>query len=876
MSKIEKREFEEFLKTVNFYLVNTDLTYIWNGNIKDKVFQEFYCKMLQGENSYEKFIKYIDFLDPKKVLICIYMNAKRLQKGNYEREKILQSARKLLDNFKDEKLGYIRKFGDDIEVVSMFDVYNNDNLTSQDEMKEIIEKLSYTTILQLMAISEDSENLYAIDNLRPTIIDASCYNYLAKNNDQNSQQEQEELMKDMVVLEAVDEKRMRKNLVKYARYVDIKKICLKLFSEVQSKLESGEYKSEEKEIYENTLKQLYQVIKGKNVTIDINGKEYSCKDATIAMQQFCGNFYFKVEEIEEAIENITKNSIQPDEKHIAFVNNYIKARRRKIHNFEELKFFANYIFNNEELLQMYLNGQIEIEDIEKLKIEKEEENEEFEIISDNDFIQKYKEIQDIKQGNVDLENKLNQLSILYAKTNANGVNRNNHINNILNTISTNKDLEYLLQMGIINEEEVKVTKKRIEQEKIKKQEMEKEQREKMFKEQLKTIDGVQNFLENGILTESEVIEETIKGNINKETFIQLYLSGKINLNTLKEYATRYDLNELISNENIINEIASRKGTKNYKKEMNLLALYRRLKDKQEEEKGKAVSEIEEEYKDFILFLEVALEEQGKSDTSSEDRIKLYNSGILPIDTIIDWGDKEELTNILSGGKLKLKDVKELYSKKIINNDEVTSIIKAENTTLAQKIALLSMVYNGNDEYRNQGLQTAFETIKKNAKGNKKGKIIEEKQDKELESMLSNNSEMIKSLISIDNETEIETTDDGHIIVHLPNMQGGIVVIEQLYSIDTTKNTIKPKKGNNIYIIDEYEYINRKEEIIKDEEIDKKELGELEKQRLANRQVNISPESIKKVFENGINNQKYSEKEKSNIEKITKSAKELTI
>ena len=374
----------------------------------------------------------------------------------------------------------------------------------------------------------------------------------------------------------------------------------------------------------------------------------------------------------------------------------------------------------------------------------------------------------------------------------------------------------------------------------------------------------------------EIIEKTVKGDISKKTFIQMYVSGKIHLNTIKECAKNYDLNQFITNDDIINAVAAKKGQANYKKEMNLLALYRRLKNKQEEEKGKKASEIKEEYKDFILFLEVALEEQGKSDTSSEDRIKLYNSGILPIDTIIEWGDKEELTNILSSGKLKLNDIKELYSRKIIENNEVTSIIKAGNATLAQKVALLSMVYNDNEEYRNQNLQMLFETIKEREKGKKKGKIIEEKQDENLKKMLSDNAEMVKALISIDNETEIETTEDGHIIVHMPNTQGGIVVIEKLYSIDTTKDAIKPKKGNDIYIIDEYEYIAREEDIIKDRSVSKRELRELEKEGISKRQLNVSSDSIKNVLKNGINPQRYSEVEKNDIVQMANESKEITI
>ena len=38
MDSIKTTDFKEFLGTVNFYLLETDLKYIWNGNIQDKVF----------------------------------------------------------------------------------------------------------------------------------------------------------------------------------------------------------------------------------------------------------------------------------------------------------------------------------------------------------------------------------------------------------------------------------------------------------------------------------------------------------------------------------------------------------------------------------------------------------------------------------------------------------------------------------------------------------------------------------------------------------------------------------------------------------------------------------------------------------------------
>ena len=75
-------------------------------------------------------------------------------------------------------------------------------------------------------------------------------------------------------------------------------------------------------------------------------------------------------------------------------------------------------------------------------------------------------------------------------------------------------------------------------------------------------------------------------------------------------------------------------------------------------------------------------------------------------------------------------------------------------------------------------------------------------------------------------------------------------------------------------MNEYEYINRKEEIIKEEGLNKKELGELEKQGLANRQVNVSPESIKTLFDidNPNNVIQYSTKE---VDKINEFIGSLT-
>ena len=879
MGEIEEREFEECLKMTKFYLGKLDLQYIWKGNINNEVFENISNQILNGTRQGETFMEYINFIDPKKFLMCVYINEKRLQKNRHERKKNLQFYKKFLDKFKDEKLGYIRKYGNHIDAVSMFDIYNNDNLTSQNEMKKIVEKLSDNVLLQLIQVPDNSDNLYGIDDLRDAVMEVNS-SIINEYKNKNSNEKQGELLRDIFLNEYVKEEIeiIRKNFIQYARYIDIKKIILTLFAEIQTKLENGECEEENREMYEKTLKELYPIIKDKNIIIHINGEEYDDNEATMRMQQFCGEVYFTEEEIEKAIENIAENNIQPDKKHIEFIKNYMQSRKRKVNNFKELNFFSNYIFNNEELLQMYLDEQIKIEDIETLKMEKEKNNEKFKIISDEDFAQKYKRLQEMNRQQKDSTtlDKLRKLVILYAKTNANSINKEYHINNVLNLMDKNEDIEYLLQMGIINNEDAQATMKRIEEEKIKQQEIEKEQQEKIFKEQLKTIDGVQNFLENGILTESEVIEETIKGNINKEVFIQLYLSGKINLNTIKEYTTKYDLNKLISNENIINEIASRKGTKNYKKEMNLLALYRRLKSKQEEEKGKNVSEIEEEYKDFILFLEVALEEQGKSGTSSEDKIKLYNSGILPIDTIIDWGDKEEITRILSNGKIKVNDIRKLYSEKIIGNEEVSSIIKAENVTLAQKIALLSIIYKNDQHKKKQDIQTLFEEIREGEEGNKKGKIIEEKENQKLEKMLNDNEERISALISIDDEAEIETTTDGHIVVHLPNIQGGIVVIEQLYTIDTMKNLIKPKKGIDVYLMDEYDYVNRKEEIIVDKNINKRELRELEKDGITNRQINVSSSSIKKVLERGMDTQKYSEAQKKDIRKIVSNSNQITI
>ena len=159
MGEIEEREFEECLKMTKFYLGKLDLQYIWKGNINNEVFENISNQILNGTRQGETFMEYINFIDPKKFLMCVYINEKRLQKNRHERKKNLQFYKKFLDKFKDEKLGYIRKYGNHIDAVSMFDIYNNDNLTSQNEMKKIVEKLSDNVLLQLIQVPDNSDNL---------------------------------------------------------------------------------------------------------------------------------------------------------------------------------------------------------------------------------------------------------------------------------------------------------------------------------------------------------------------------------------------------------------------------------------------------------------------------------------------------------------------------------------------------------------------------------------------------------------------------------------------------------------------------------------------------------------------------------------------
>lgn len=805
MYNLDEISVEELITECTIAVKNVDLKYIWkNEKAKNRFLKKFDINKDIEIGEISIFLaKHNDDVDKGKLILHSLSCYKKLYKQILrDRQNVKKNDKqeianirealedvksyinvheKYLNSINNERLGYIIEalncnYEYNFEIVSTNKYLYEKEMTSKEEMKSIVNKCSKNTLMQILSDSyEDSE--YGIDNLRHIIYKYVVINSLNKKYSISDIEDTWRALGNIEIffeqyIKMMDINVLREVFIKASDHIDIKRMCLKSFYEKKVELQNGIYNKEDREKYCKILKELYSALKGKDVEIMFGIKKYGTNDAKKAMEQFYGSKYYTKNEIEAKIKELSKNGKAPESSYEVAIKEYLNSNKRKIETSEELNLVYKYIFNRGQILQMYLDERIDIETISKSI----DNGEDIEIISDEEFLKEYRKMKNIKQEKEEqyeeVENKFNKVKQLYIETNMSTGKRDEHIKKILEKLTNQKDIEELLTNKIIKEE--------------------------------------------------DIIRMTTERIIDRDVFIKMYLDGKIQFETIKQSIEIYNLSEIIDDEQIIEKLIEKRSSENEELDTEikkLALLYRevKLRDKTEEERRNIADEL-------LLNFEIKLEEDEAEniEIEKEEKIYLYDIGIIPIDTIISWGEEDEIINLVKSDILNFNDIQRMYRENIINDNKIQEIMNSSDISMAKKITLINIIYLEDKEKRNEMLQfMPIESEKiKSQKGENKNnlkksaKIKNEKQE-EANEYIFDTAQRYNAIMLTDKEATVEAFADGHQVFHLPNINGGTVIIEQLYIVRGTK--IKDKYGSATYIMSEYDYINRKNDIVTSEE-----------------------------------------------------------
>ena len=344
--------------------------------------------------------------------------------------------------------------------------------------------------------------------------------------------------------------------------------------------------------------------------------------------------------------------------------------------------------------------------------------------------------------------------------------------------------------------------------------------------------SLQFLLENGYIDE-KIATEAIshQEEIDKSELLYLYEKGLISNQNIAEFLTkevitfediRY-LKENEINEKPLDSIASSKKLVDLyfdKERIEEFEEYRRLYKLLRIE-GKT---IEQQRKTADELIEISM------DLLEEDKIyDLYHMGLIPVDTAIEFVGQEALIKAFASGELKPADSKRLYDSGVITIQMLREVLKDQSIDDGQKLVLIYSTFPDREDVKTRSklieyINDAAENFKNSGKGLRKRKDTGSRTGADItpqNKYVTDPCSRWKLISSIDSEYSQEYLKDGHIIFYLPSEEK--YIIEKLYD----KNR-KTAYGAATYILDEKTFEMHKDEIIKDDKINKSALVDLRK------------------------------------------------
>ncbi|MBP3463290.1 MAG: hypothetical protein J6K45_02270 [Clostridia bacterium] len=291
---------------------------------------------------------------------------------------------------------------------------------------------------------------------------------------------------------------------------------------------------------------------------------------------------------------------------------------------------------------------------------------------------------------------------------------------------------------------------------------------------------------NSYLNHNNIIGENVfnvlnsKGIFSPEDKLKYYMNGRIELSYLENISDeeKKALRELLSPEELI-ELYRLPGKE--AEYMRYSALYRELIIKDADRKEK------EEISEKII-------EATNGDLEDEDFIKFYDQYLITLSTLESWTGSYLVTRLMREAKLRPADVKEMC--KDGNYDSVIAIMKDPLISRNNKLAIYRTTFTADkhlsltEEQRELKELAKEEALKalnlresrfSNDTARKSGTTRtgegSNKKRNEYVSEPLNRWELIELL---DKDYSYEMLSSGMMIFKLPNVQGGLIILEKMY------------------------------------------------------------------------------------------------
>ena len=642
-------------------------------------------------------------------------------------------------------------------------------------------------------------------------------------------------------LDEFDGEEIQKASAGIEKYMDMRKLCLLTFAKLVDEMERGEIiyykdgdhielmlgpKSPYIAFYPSCarfgeyLLAYFSIISKEDTQVKFGDKIYTTQDAKEAMKKYINGVYMSDICIDAQIIQLLNGKLEVSNinpRHLQYLKTYLMDKRN-VKSTDELKNMIDIgLLKEQDILKMYKDKKISIEDIrqtkEGLNLEK--------IVTPHFILQEMDKLASIqeenKEKNQEEKETIERYIELYKELYING-----------------KKEEEIEKAGEIFIEELKANQKENDENTVEKQEQ---------------------LLNYGVLSGETYAILASKGIVKTDDFMQMYQKNGINLDIIKQLQEKGISFDSIDVEPYLIEsfMRTREQENPDNTELNKYAsLYKNIKLKGLSDRGKQKTADE-----FLMEIGERIEndiEAGKQkkDFEAQDRKRLYELGVIPIDIIIPWADKKEIIDLLKSDGLVPRDVRKLYKEGDITIQDIENIITSRENDFSANIHLVNIIFsNASDsEIRKElfkkvkGLATTVKSSRNiNGKLDDKEKAIDDDND-EIEPSegdlryLFDTAVRYNAWIESDKDAKLTKLKDGHVLIELPNHKGGLVILEQLYCWKRNKETHKmelaDKYGARGYVLTEGEYeANQSRFITKDNRVKRSELIDIMQKELPN-------------------------------------------
>ena len=299
--------------------------------------------------------------------------------------------------------------------------------------------------------------------------------------------------------------------------------------------------------------------------------------------------------------------------------------------------------------------------------------------------------------------------------------------------------------------------------------------------------------------------------LKEEDFIDLYVNGNANLELIeqmklgempKEYFdTRFM--ELFSEDVYFDTKESNTKLKRYAN------LYSVLREQEQ---------IDTTTDDLVVKLSGMFGEEFIPNIMGE----LYKTGIADIEEAMQWLGGEFIATQYKQGILKPVEIRGIYDKGMISLKELATMINSLNDN-TEKFMIISSIFSDAEsmETRQSLLEECMkleELERNNTSKRERPDRIEPRIIIEHNKYTSDPIARFSVMKLLDKEYELEITEDGHALVHLPNLKK--VIIEKMLS-----KYGEPYYGAATYIVDEDYFEQYREKIVTDNKINRSKLSD---------------------------------------------------